>query len=142
MEPGETCSPWPCVSSPLWQEGRSLLGLRALAGPRLVSCSLGCHGARGQVAVGSTGCQRKDSLKKSITPAIRGEKAIPKHVLFVSTNKHYYNLSYYLDYKNSKALPMRALSDFMTMTRRGPNEWEWGVFAERAKSLFSLCLSP
>lgn len=42
------CALWPCILSPLWQEGRSLLGLRALAGPRPVSCFLGCHGGRGR----------------------------------------------------------------------------------------------
>lgn len=55
------CSP--CILSPLWQEGRSLLGLRVWAAPPPVSCLWGCHGSRGQVAGKSTGCQRKGSLE-------------------------------------------------------------------------------
>lgn len=110
------CSP--CILSPLWQEGRSLLGLRVWAAPPPVSCLWGCHGSRGQVAGKSIGCQRKGSLEGNKSRNQGGENAIPTHVLCVSANRHYY-----LDYKSSKALLMEAFSDFITMKTRGQNGW-------------------
>lgn len=62
---------------------------------------LGLPRWQGEVAEGgSIGCQKKGSSKVDTGPEIRRKKASPKHVLCVSTNKHYY-----LDYKSSKASP-------------------------------------
>lgn len=90
-------------------------------------------GSRGR-GRGATGCQSKGRLKKS---EVKRKEASPKHILFVSTSKHEY-----LAYKSSEALPRGAFSDYDSYEEKGHREWQWGVFAKRAKSWVSLCLSP